>query len=318
VLLVVATATVGTAAWSAQQSVAAQREFDGVIIAELLARSARFADDNARDIEEVVGEQMVVEATLAAHLVAVAEAGGARPDAINARLRDISQRTVLSEFWITDEKGQAYLRNLTDVDFAFSPDPAKQPQAHVFWPLITGQQQVVIQEARRREIDDKSFKYVGVAGVDKPRIVQVGYPARFLERLQEEGDLSDLVTELVAGGRIASIHVVDTAQKTRAFAAGPGHQNARDLGPAERALVQQALNGRRAASGFDGSALRVAAPMLDPRGQPVGAVIVRLPGDGGSAMWLEAARVGGFAAIYALAGVVAARLILRRSVARTG
>ena len=31
--------------------------------------------------------------------------------------------------------------------------------------------------ARKREIDNRVFKYVGVAGVDKPRIVQVGVSA---------------------------------------------------------------------------------------------------------------------------------------------
>jgi len=35
----------------------------------------------------------------------------------------------------------------------------------------------VIQDARKREIDNQIFKYVGVAGVDKPRIVQVGVAA---------------------------------------------------------------------------------------------------------------------------------------------
>jgi hypothetical protein len=35
----------------------------------------------------------------------------------------------------------------------------------------------VIQNARKREIDNKIFKFVGVAGVDKPRIVQVGVSA---------------------------------------------------------------------------------------------------------------------------------------------
>jgi len=33
------------------------------------------------------------------------------------------------------------------------------------------------QNARKREIDNKIFKFVGVAGVDKPRIVQVGVSA---------------------------------------------------------------------------------------------------------------------------------------------
>jgi hypothetical protein len=63
------------------------------------------------------------------------------------------------------------------VDFTFSRDPAKQPQASAFWALIDGSKKI---EARRREIDDKLFKYVGVAGVDKPRIVQVGVSEKHL------------------------------------------------------------------------------------------------------------------------------------------
>jgi hypothetical protein len=56
------------------------------------------------------------------------------------------------------------------------------PQASAFWPLITGSKDIVIQGARKREIDDRVFKYVGVAGVDKPRIVQVGVSAENLCR----------------------------------------------------------------------------------------------------------------------------------------
>ena len=56
-------------------------------------------------------------------------------------------------------------------------DAKKQPQASAFWALIAGTQDVVIQKAQKREIDDKVFKYVGVKGIDKPRIVQVGVSA---------------------------------------------------------------------------------------------------------------------------------------------
>jgi hypothetical protein len=195
-LFVAVFATAAALTWSARQSLLGMKEFDGVLIAELLARSAKFADENAQEAEDAIGDQMVVEATLAAHLVAAAEAGGASPEAINARLRDISQRTALSEFWITDEHGHAYLRSNPDVDFTFSPDAAAQPQAHVFWSLLTGEQSAVVQESRKREIDDQVFKYAGVAGVDKPRIVQVGYPARFLKHLREEVGLPDLVDML--------------------------------------------------------------------------------------------------------------------------
>jgi hypothetical protein len=116
---------------------------------------------------------MVGEALLTAHFVAVAEKTGMKPAGINAILKNIAEKSGIQEFWITDSSGHAYLTN-TGVDFTFSPDPAKQPQASGFWPLIAGSKEVVIQNARRREIDDRVFKYVGVAGIDKPRIVQIG------------------------------------------------------------------------------------------------------------------------------------------------
>jgi hypothetical protein len=94
-------------------------------------------------------------------------------------LKRIAEKSAIQEFWITDSAGHAYLTN-TGVDFTFSSDRAKQPQASAFWPLIAGSQDVVIQHARKREIDDQIFKYVGVAGADKPRIVQVGVSAENL------------------------------------------------------------------------------------------------------------------------------------------
>ena len=125
---------------------------------------------------DAIARHMVGEALLAANLVAAAEKAGMQPAQINAVLKDIVQRSGIDEFWITDSSGRAYLSN-TGIDFTFSPDPAKQPQASAFWPLLDGKQTVVVQEARKREIDDQVFKYVGVSGIDKPRIVQIGVSA---------------------------------------------------------------------------------------------------------------------------------------------
>ena len=133
----------------------------------------------AADCEEIVARHMVGEALLAAHFVALAEKSGLKPAEINATLKNIAEKSAVQEFWITDSAGHAYLTN-TGIDFTFTPDPAKQPQASAFWPLITGGEKIVIQAARKREIDNRVFKYVGVAGVDKPRIVQVGVGAEDL------------------------------------------------------------------------------------------------------------------------------------------
>src|SRR3954462_192850 len=133
----------------------------------------------AADCEEIIARHMVGEALLVAHFVALAEKSGQKPAEINATLTSIADKSAAQEFWITDSAGHAYLTN-TGVDFTFSPDPAKQPQASAFWPLITGAKDIVIQAARKREIDDQLFNDVGVAGVDKPRIVQVGVAAKHL------------------------------------------------------------------------------------------------------------------------------------------
>jgi hypothetical protein len=145
-----------------------------LLLSLLLLGSA--SPSRAAGCEDKIARHMVGEAMLAAQFVAVAEKNGMTASAINAVLKDIAANSAIQEFWITDSSGHAYLTN-TGIDFTFSADPAKQPQASVFWPLITGAKKVVIQAARKREIDNQIFKYVGVAGVDKPRIVQVGVAA---------------------------------------------------------------------------------------------------------------------------------------------
>ena len=137
------------------------------------------AQTRASECDDVIGRHMAGQAMLAAQFVAAAEKGGMTASQMNAVLKDVAANSAIEEFWITDDKGHAYLTN-TGMDFTFSRDPAKQPQASAFWALIDGSKKIVIQEPRRREIDDKVFKYVGVAGVDKPRIVQVGVSEKHL------------------------------------------------------------------------------------------------------------------------------------------
>jgi hypothetical protein len=148
----------------------------GPVLLSLVALFAGASPSRAAGCEDKIARHMVGEAMLAAQFVAAAEKNGMTPVGINAILKEVADNSAIQEFWITDSSGHAYLTN-TGIDFTFSPDPAKQPQASAFWPLITGAKKVVIQDARRREIDNKIFKYVGVAGVDKPRVVQVGVSA---------------------------------------------------------------------------------------------------------------------------------------------
>lgn len=274
-------ATAGVLGWSARQAVLAETEAQGLVIARLLSRSAAFGAGVMRDVEAAIGEQMVVEATFAAHLVALGEAAGVDPKEINRRLKQIADDTVLDEIWITDEKGHAYLRNISEIDFSFSPDRDKQPQAHAFWPLLTGETKIVVQEARQREVDTQVFKYVGVAGVDKPRIVQVGYHAALLRQLQQRMGLTRLVNQLVSEGSVIAIRVLDKSGLTLEYA--ERMQDAKLSEPAEKELanILSLAQQGRTESLLKGSYLQVVAPIGAEGGElQGGAILVTLPTDG--------------------------------------
>jgi phosphoserine phosphatase RsbU/P len=273
-------ATAGVLGWSARQAVLAETEAQGLVIARLLSRSAAFGGGVMKDVEAAIGEQMIVEATIAAHFVALGEAAGISPKEINRRLKQIADETVLDEIWITDEKGHAYLRNIAEIDFTFSPDSKQQPQAHAFWPLLTGKARSVVQEARQREVDTQVFKYVGVTGVDKPRIVQVGYHATMLQQLRQRMGLTRLVNQLVSEGGVIAIRVLDKNMTTVDYA-----ERVRDTklpGPSESDLsrLRKLVSEGRSESDVEGSFLKVAAPIGEEGGElKGGAILVTLPTD---------------------------------------
>src|SRR5437867_1338305 len=299
VVAVLASATVLT--WTSRHALLLEAETQGRLLARLLAITARFASEATNEVEGAIGEQMIVEATIAAHLVALAESARVKPERINAHLRAISRDTVLSEFWITDEKGHAYLRTMADVDFTFSPDPQKQPQAHIFWPLLTGQRRAVVQEARQREVDTQVFKYAAVAGIDKPRIVQVGYQAAFLEHLRNRVGMGRLVEELVTGRNVIAMRVVDYTIVALVYSAVPGEDIPQELSEDEKTELREVMSERQTRSYLDGSVLKIMAPIMSERGnQAIAATIVHLP----AVRFLEAIRRN-----LRLAGVVAAGVL---------
>ena len=127
--------------------------------------------------DDAVSKHMVAEATLAAHFVDAAVKAGMDREAINAVLSRIADETVISEFWVSDENGEIAFTNVGGVNFTFPTDPSADSQAAPFAALLTGDQTVVVQSAAPRILDGANFKYVGVAGVDQTRIVQVGLSA---------------------------------------------------------------------------------------------------------------------------------------------
>lgn len=110
--------------------------------------------------------------TVAHYLDAALKAGTSRA-AIEAVLTGIVRRSGMTEFWITDETGRIVFGS-EPMDFVFPSDPDGDSQGAPFVALLKRTTDVVIQDPQPRELDGKVFQYVGVAGVDRPRIIQVG------------------------------------------------------------------------------------------------------------------------------------------------
>lgn len=126
------------------------------------------------DDYEDVGGHMVASAKLTAHFVAAAIAAGMTTDEINAVLAEVADESAISEFWVTDEEGNVVYSNNPETEFKFPTDPDGDTQAAPFAALLNGEETVVVQDMQPRESDGMLFRYVGVAGVDQARIVQVG------------------------------------------------------------------------------------------------------------------------------------------------
>ena len=139
-----------------------------------LCLSLGFGVKKAHSMDDAVSQHMVAEATLAAHFIAAAVKAGMSKKEINAALAEVARNSVISEFWISDEKGNIEFTNIPGTNFKFPTDVNAKSQAAPFAAILNGAKKVVVQGFQARVLDGKSFKYVGVAGVDKTRIVQVG------------------------------------------------------------------------------------------------------------------------------------------------
>ncbi len=140
-----------------------------------------FAVAEEKSTDAIVSDHMVAEAMLTAHFIDAALKAGMGTDDINGVLAKVADQTVISEFWISDETGRIVFSNIQGAAFAFPTDPDAGAQATPFATLLSGEETVVVQGVQPRELDAAPFKYVGVAGVDQSRIVQVGLSGAEME-----------------------------------------------------------------------------------------------------------------------------------------
>ncbi len=270
--------TVAWLTWVAREEILAQAESDAAVIAQLLAKSGQFAYQIPGQLEQVVSDHMLTEATLAAHLIALSEKAGMDAAAANKMFLDIIDQSVIDEIVITDSNGYAFI-NKPQFDFTFSPDPNQQPQAHVFWPLLTSDKRQVVQAVMTREVDDQKYKYAAVAGVDKPRIVQVGLNARRIEEISRQVGLEKLFAELAQSGKVLAIRGYDEQMNLRLAEYAPGHEAGDGSMNNLMGLLAAAIEDRQTSVYLDGAYLHVLVPIENPISDARPVLVVTLPTD---------------------------------------
>lgn len=277
-LLVLAVlATAAALAWISSVALLAQMEDDGVLIAHLLARGVEYSDDLMDDVRDMLDGQMIVQASLASQLVALGVMHDVSAEEMRARLREVTRHTTVDEIVVTDDAGRTYVHTGSGAGPTFSPDARAQPEASVFWPLLTGTRSRVVLKAPPRDGDAETFEYAGVGGADRPRIVRVAYQGQFLDRVRERVGMSRLVQDVVAGGNVEALHVVDRDLTTLAYNAVPGREAGQDLSAAQRASVRRVMETGDTTSRLDGDVLTVITPLVDATtGLGEGAALVQL------------------------------------------
>lgn len=276
VLLLTIVLTVAAMTFQVNRGLREQLEREAHTTVHLLSQSIGSALYLLDQVEVALGEQMVVQGRIVAYLIAVAEQAGMTPDEINAILRDVAEYSTVDEFRITDESARAYLTN-TGVDFTFSPSPFEQPQASHFFQLLNQQNGSVVQDARPRKSDGLVFKYAGVSGVDRPRIVQVGYHARLLAELGHIYSVQGLADDTVSKPDVFLVRRVDTDMREEALSQDENVPEIPDSGERDKENAAEAMTSSQVVSRWESEALVVTAPIMTKgEGGPVvaGAVTV--------------------------------------------
>lgn len=279
IMLVVAL-TASVLGWHSRQTMIQEAERYGELIAQVLARSAGAAEQIPERVESILADHMLAQAHLVAEWVAMAESGGLAPERLRERLQALTQKSVIEEVWVTDSFGEAYLNSAGVDGFIFNPDATIQPQAYAFWDLLTGDAQQVVQRAIERDMDHQVFKYVGVTGVDKPRIVEVGLSVARLHEIEQMLGLEFMVQNLVADGYINAIWVFSSSLETLAWSSVLGQTDGHAPDADEIRRLDSVFRSGESESWIRDGHLVVLSPIPDEENQPQGVTLLRLSLDG--------------------------------------
>ncbi|CAO3359332.1 PP2C family protein-serine/threonine phosphatase [Azospirillum melinis] len=321
VLLAVAAVTT-TMAWTTRAALTERIETEARLAAGLLARGAAQSRDIPQEVDALLSERLLSEATLTAHLVALAETAKLAPRAISDRLKQIAEAGGPDEMWITDNRGRAYLHNLSGPDPLFGQDAKGGPRHGAYAGLLNRSPASVVSEPAME--NGKLMKFAGVAGVDKPRIVQVGADVRRLGDLLRKSGADGLVDGLIATRAVEAAWLLD--RDGRVLARGAVAADGASLSDADTAAAKALPPGGDVTFRVSGNSLLALAPIKYAGPTPTAAAssaagvpavaAVRVPYTEPGAMLSRQLKIGGLVGIFVLAlGVYACMRFARDQMA---
>ena len=252
-------------------------------------------------VEGIIGQQMLVQATLVGHFVAAAEEAGWSAADVDDRLRRIAGATVIGEIRVLDPDGAVVYSNLLPPLAGGSA--AGVPHADALAPLLDGSEQSVELATAARASDGAVYKYVAVAGAGSPRTVQVGIPIEgsagnlLYAVYQREADL------LVRSRNLEALWVVNLDRELAASAPRAGQAGAETVVDAAgifarraETVVAQAMEQGQVVSETSLSLLSpadrgiwVASPIINAGGIPIGGLALAVSLDDiANTVWAEA------------------------------
>ena len=126
-------------------------------------------------LDGILGQQMIVQATLVDYFIAAAEEAGWTAEEIHGRLSRIVGSTAIGEIHVVSLGGEAVYTSV-----------GSSPPSHLLAGLPRGDDRVplrkgtaqVVHDIAPRNSDGAVYKYVTVASANSPRWVQVGLPIK--------------------------------------------------------------------------------------------------------------------------------------------
>lgn len=112
-------------------------------------------------------------------------------------LRDFTDFINVDEIHITNENGVLTYTNVYEIKGMIGFDFKDDKQAGIFTEALTNKDFVLIQEAQERGSDGKMFQYTGVARLDKPGVIQIGYNPEDLGKLIKNLSMQSFIENTV-------------------------------------------------------------------------------------------------------------------------